>query len=260
MRTERLLETDFTVGDAEEIGAFIERKLGGGGAKLAILHGNVHTLYIASKYPILKRTIAGPDTLLLFEGIGLELSGFLSHGKWWPSVNGTDLVPKVLARSRQRPLRLALVGGRPGVAEAAAKSLTEGLDQVVVVATSDGFADRTDEQSLLADLARAKPDLVLVGLGTPLQELKATAWTSALEGPLFWAVGGLFDYHAGRTVRAPVWIRHSRLEWAWRLLTEPLRLWDRYFFEALWLLRTLLRQAVRDALRPELSDRTEAGV
>jgi exopolysaccharide biosynthesis WecB/TagA/CpsF family protein len=244
MRNERFLNTPFAVGGADEIATFIAHLLERRGPIRVILHGNAHTLHLAAYEPDLRQVAASPATMLLFEGIALKLARLFTYGEWWPDVNGTDLVPCVLSQLRGRPLRLALIGGRPGVAGVAARSLASGLNNLEVVATFDGFGDRSDEGRLLEALERAQADLVLVGLGTPLQERCAAVWATALPQMLFWAVGGLFDYHAGQTVRAPLWLRRMRLEWAWRIAQEPARLWDRYFVEAFWLARTVIKQPV----------------
>lgn len=241
MRQQSFLGFRFTVGSHGDLSAFIARQIGGAGTSRVVVHGNVHTLHLATRGRDLGAVIAAPEVALIFEGIGLKLGRYFTSGEWWPDVNGTDLVPMILSLPREYPLKLALVGGKPGVAAAAAQTLTRGTDKVWVVATFDGYSDCEDENTLVSKLVRAKPDLVLVGLGTPLQECRAISWASALPGTLFWAVGGLFDYYSGNVKRAPLWMRRVRIEWMWRILQEPSRLWKRYVSEAAWLLYKLVR-------------------
>jgi exopolysaccharide biosynthesis WecB/TagA/CpsF family protein len=244
VRRETFLAKNFIVANQSEAAALIGRTIEARSVGRIILHGNAHMLRLSARQPTLASVLGAKATMLFFEGVGLKFACLLTRGEWWPDANGTDLVPLVLAQPRKTRLRLALVGGKPGVAGGAAPSLIRGLDMVDVVATFDGYSDCSDRDRLISDLESAHPDLVLVGLGTPLQECSAFSWAERMPNTAFWAVGGLFDYHTGRP-RAPSWIRQMRFEWAWRILMEPSRLWRRYAGEAVWLIGVVISQILR---------------
>jgi exopolysaccharide biosynthesis WecB/TagA/CpsF family protein len=214
-----------------------------------VVHANLNTVHACAHAPALRGVLQRPGTVVLFEGIGLKIARWLDAGQWWPDLNGTDLVPAFLQHCADRPLRLALVGGRPGVAQAAADAVAARFPHVVVAHVSDGYGGLADEPALLAALRQAQPDVLLVGLGTPLQEPKAAAWAAAGAAPLVWAVGGLFDLWAGARRRAPAPVLACRLEWLWRLLINPAAYWRRTFVQGPWLVWQLLHSGRASAGR-----------
>jgi exopolysaccharide biosynthesis WecB/TagA/CpsF family protein len=242
IRHESFLSANFVVTDTKNAADYIVRRLDGVGLR-NIIHGNAHTLRVASEQAELRGILARKDTIVLFEGIALKFLRYLLRGEWWPDVNGTDLVPLVLSHAGDKPLKVALVGGRPGVAERAAASLRKSSQNLQIVLAQDGYTWADDETALVAALRSAAPDVVFVGMGTPLQEQKAAQWGAALKGTIFWTVGGLFDFHAGSVARAPRLVRSVRCEWAWRILQEPSRLFERYLGDLLWLIRMSRRGA-----------------
>ena len=182
--------------------------------------------------------------LVLPDGIGIDIAGRILNGRSFrENLNGTDFVPRLLA-GLGGSLRVGLVGGAPGVAEAAAARLATEIPAHVYLPIADGFFGE-DRAAVLAHLARERPDIVLVAMGVPAQELFIAEHLDERHGRLFIGVGALLDFLAGNVVRAPRVIRRVRLEWLWRLGLEPGRLWRRYVLgNPLFLLETL-----RDRLR-----------
>lgn len=166
--------------------------------------------------------------LVLPDGIGVDIAAKLLHGlSFRENLNGTDFVPQLLEKL-QRPLTVALVGGAPGIGEAAALRLAARSPHHHFVAVSDGFFGEAKREQVLEQLADLDADIVLVAMGVPAQELFISRHLDARHGRVFVGVGALFDFLAGRVRRAPALVRRARLEWAFRLLLEPERLWRRY--------------------------------
>jgi exopolysaccharide biosynthesis WecB/TagA/CpsF family protein len=140
---------------------------------------------------------------------------------------------------------VALFGGKPGVAERAAATLATLAPSHRYTVLSDGYGDASRNETVQAQLAANRADIVLVALGNPLQELWIHDNLDVRHCGLALGIGALFDFLAGDVSRAPPWIRQLRLEWAFRLAQEPGRLWRRYVFgNPLFLWRMLIR-AVR---------------
>jgi beta-1,4-glucosyltransferase len=152
----------------------------------------------------------------------------LQGGHFASNLNGTDLVPALLGRA---PIgaRLFLYGGRPEVCAAAAQRIGESFPNIHIVAALDGYAHTQAELS--AALTDTAPDIVLVALGNPLQEDWIAQNSKLRPRAVFIGVGALFDFLADETPRAPRALRFLRLEWLFRLLREPSRLWRRYTIE-----------------------------
>lgn len=193
--------------------------------------------------------------LILPDGIGVDFAARLLHGKaFTANLNGTDFVPLLLG-ALPRPLKVALVGAAPGIAERAAERLAGYAPQHEIIAASDGFFDRDDPSDLLERLELMRPDIVLVGMGVPLQERFIADHLDERHGRLLIGVGALFDFMAGHARRAPVAWRKARLEWAWRLAEEPKRLWQRYVLGNPLFLLEVLRDRLIMSRRREPSAR-----
>ncbi|MCA0419811.1 MAG: WecB/TagA/CpsF family glycosyltransferase [Proteobacteria bacterium] len=166
--------------------------------------------------------------LVLADGIGVDLGSWMLYGKAFPAnLNGTDFFPTLFARSG-RPMRVALLGGRPGVADRAVANLTKRYPAHRFSVVSHGYFTAEEEPLLLEGLKAQRPDLLLVAMGNPLQERFIADKLGPQHGSVAAGVGALFDFFADEVPRAPELVRKARLEWIFRLWLEPRRLWRRY--------------------------------
>jgi len=175
--------------------------------------------------------------LVLADGAPLVLASRWL-GKPLPErVAGSDLVPALFdATGDDSPLRVFLLGGAPGVAERAAVNLEARWPAVTVVGTASppkGFEhDASQNAAILARIAKACPDVLLIGLGAPKQELWVRRHRRAIAAPVALCIGATIDFLAGERSRAPRWMRRAGLEWLYRIGTEPRRLGRRYCRDA----------------------------
>ncbi len=226
---------------ARDAAGLVESRVRSEVAGSVVIHANLNTAHTATQDPGLLHAMQASGCIVLFEGIGLKVARWLTSGEWHPDSNGTDLVPSVLGRLADRPLRLALVGGLDGVADRAAVLVEQKFLNVRVVGTWNGYSDRRDEGVLLSAINASRPDVLLLGLGTPVQEKLAVAWAARSGAKVTWAVGGLLDYWAGSRKRAPLFLRMLRLEWLWRIALYPRTYGRRYFVQGPWLIRQVAR-------------------
>ena len=158
--------------------------------------------------------------LVLADGVG-DLCAARILGTPLPGrVAGSDLVPRLLARLAERGGSVFLYGARPGVAERAGESLQSACPGLRIAGTENGYI--SDETALLEALEREKPDLLLLGLGAPRQELWMAENRQRTPAVMI-GVGGLLDVFAGDIPRAPETWQRLGLEWLYRLLREPRR-------------------------------------
>ncbi|AUW58812.1 polysaccharide biosynthesis protein GumH [Sphingobium sp. SCG-1] len=203
---------------------------------------NAHTVNVARKNSDFSRAMN--DALVLNDGAGIDIASKLLYGRKFPAnLNGTDLVPLFLQQFRTK-LRVYLIGSAPGIAARAGQMLQRINPQLQIVGADHGFFGPQDEELLKERVRLADPDLVLVGMGQPQQELWANRNVKALGIPII-CVGGLIDFLAEAAVRAPEWMRAARLEWTYRLYLEPRRLAHRYLVGNI----TFLAQVANDARR-----------
>lgn len=231
---------------AAVIAALADALASGRTTRLAFL--NAHCVNLARRHAAYKRALE--RFVVIPDGIGVDIAARMLYGKsFTENLNGTDFVPRLLASLDGR-LRVALLGGAPGIAERAATRLAAEIPAHDYRVVSDGFFDREACAGVLDDLAAAKADIVLVAMGVPAQELFIADHLDARHGRLFVGVGALLDFLAGNVARAPLIIRRARMEWVWRLMLEPGRMWRRYILgNPLFLLGIL-----RDRLHPRRTD------
>jgi len=146
-------------------------------------------------------------------------------------VYGPDLMLAVCDAGRASGVRHYFLGGHPGVAARLASGLAARFPGLAVAGTyCPPFRNLTEPElaGLRAEVARAAPDIVWVGLGTPKQERFMAGPGKSLDTGLLVGVGAAFDFLSGRVAQAPRWMQRSGLEWIFRLCTEPRRLGPRY--------------------------------
>ena len=146
-------------------------------------------------------------------------------------VYGPELMLKLSARAATTGHRHFYYGGAEGVADELKQRLQALFPGLEVVGTlTPPFRPMTPEEdaATVARINQARPDILWVGLSTPKQERWMSSHRSRLEVPVMIGVGAAFDFLSGRKRQAPQWMRRSGLEWLFRLLSEPRRLYRRY--------------------------------
>lgn len=187
------------------------------------------------------------DFLVLADGIGVDIAARWLYGAPFPAnLNGTDFVPALLVAA-DKPLTVALLGASRENAERAAARLTGIAPQHRFVVIHDGFFTAQEEPAIIASLAALRPDILLVAMGVPRQEFWIARNLRPEHCTVPIAVGALLDFLSGSVPRAPAWMRRLRLEWLFRLVIEPGRLWRRYIVgNPLFLLRVLRQKLAGD--------------
>jgi beta-1,4-glucosyltransferase len=179
------------------------------------------------------------DFLMLNDGIGLDIGSIILYRSRFPeNLNGTDLVPELLHAAGQ-DIRVFLYGATPDIVERASAVIAEQCN-VKICGACDGYGMSVEPATVAERIRESAPDIVLVALGSPKQEMWIESHARELNAPLVIGVGALFDILVGVFPRAPRWIRRARLEWLYRFALEPTRLWRRYTIETLGFFLKLL--------------------
>lgn len=188
---------------------------------------NADCVNLAARDPEYKRQLDRMDWVFI-DGIGMRIAGRVFRQPVRDNVNGTDLFPPLCAALAHNGRRLFLLGARPGVAAAAAEWAAARYPGLVIAGCRDGYFGAEEDGAVVAAIRESRADVVLVALGAPRQESWIDRHAEATGTTVVIGVGGLFDYYSGRIPRAPLWMRKSGLEWLFRLIQEPARLWRRY--------------------------------
>jgi N-acetylglucosaminyldiphosphoundecaprenol N-acetyl-beta-D-mannosaminyltransferase len=192
---------------------------------------------------ILMKLKKDPELLAIFEAADLVLvdgtpmmwaARFL--GSPLPGrVSGSDFVPALCQAAARDGHRLFLLGAVPGVADAAKRWLEQrnpGLRIVGTYSPPFGFERDACECARIVSLVKeAEPDVLFAAFGVPKDQKWLYRFRKELNVPVCMGVGSTLDYLAGRLKRAPIWMQRAGLEWSYRLMQEPRRLWRRYLLE-----------------------------
>lgn len=199
------------------------------GESRMVCAANVHMIMEGYDRPEFRQRINGAD-LVTADGMPLVWALRWLGDQQATRVYGPDLMLAVCEAASEAGIAVGLYGGRPAVITALVTRLQQRFPRLkVAYAHAPPFRRLASEEHArqLNRIHTAGVRILFVGLGCPKQE----NWMAAQRGRLdtvMLGVGAAFDYHAGRVPQAPVWIRRVGLEWFFRLVLEPRRLWRRY--------------------------------
>lgn len=160
-------------------------------------------------------------------------------------VAGSEMIFRLAQEAARQGWRVYFLGAEPGVAQACADNLCElypGLDVAGVHSPPYKKLSPDEHEHQLAQIRAARPDILLVAFGQPKGEKWIRENAAAIGVPVSIQVGASFDFAAGRVKRAPLWAQRLGLEWAHRMMSDPMRLVPRYYRNAMFLATTLVRE------------------
>ncbi|HEV3233073.1 MAG TPA: WecB/TagA/CpsF family glycosyltransferase [Candidatus Dormibacteraeota bacterium] len=204
------------------IGDAIDSRRGHGAATFQVATVNPEFVMRARRDMPFRRVLRD-CSLRTADGVGITLAARLLGHPLPERVAGVELVIALARAAVSRGDRVFLLGGEPGVAEAAAERLAQLAPGFQAVGTLAGDSSPEGDAEALAAIKTAAPDIILVAFGAPAQELWNQRNLPVSGAAVGIGVGGTLDYLAGRARRAPRWMRRAGLEWLFRLVTQPRR-------------------------------------
>ncbi len=199
-----------------------------GDGRVSVFYLNPHVWNLARAAPDFKAALDAADVVWC-DGIGILLASWLLGDRLPARMTVPDFLDDVCRQCVKNGRTLYFLGGEEGLAQKARGTICRRHPGLQVVGAHHGFlATREEERRLIEEIRRLAPDLLLVGMGSPQQELWIMRNLAVLNVRIGWAVGALFDILGGKVPRAPAWAGRCGLEWLHRLLVEPRRLWQRY--------------------------------
>lgn len=187
---------------------------------------NAHCFNTAQKNDKYKNALER-CTFLLNDGVGVNIAGKLIGVRFKENMNGTDLIPQMIRFFASNKMTLFCFGAKKEVIEKAVANIEADYPGLSVVGYSDGYVE--DPATIVDQINLSQADAVILGLGVPRQELWVENHGARLNSVRVLVSGGaIFDFISGNVVRAPLFIRRIKLEWLFRLVQEPGRLFSRY--------------------------------
>ncbi len=188
---------------------------------------NAHCVNVLEHDAAYRAALTAADYLLP-DGSGLAIAARLAGVEMGENLNGTDLFPQICAEAAAAGVAIFLLGGQPGIAAAAAKTMRKRFPRLRIAGARHGYWTVAEQPGVIAEINESGAAILLVGLGVPRQEKWIASVRTDLLPAVVMGVGGLFDYYSGVIPRAPRLLRVTGLEWVWRLMQEPRRLFLRY--------------------------------
>jgi exopolysaccharide biosynthesis WecB/TagA/CpsF family protein len=188
----------------------------------------------------------GRASLVVADGMPIVWASRLLGRPLKERVTGSDMVPLVCAAAAEAGYSVYLLGALPGVAEVAIANLKRRFPSLRIAGSYSppfGFErDAAETRRIIERLNQARPDVLLIGLGPGKQEKWIAQHLDALNIRVALCIGAGIDFLAGNVSRAPRWMQRSGLEWLFRLISEPRRLWRRYLVEDMAFLGLFARE------------------
>jgi len=193
-----------------------------------VMYVNAHVINQSRVTPELGAALRHAD-LIYCDGYGVRLAARALHLEVPHRMTGADWIWGLAALCELSGQSVYLLGSEPPIAREAAARLSRSYPKLEIAGAHHGFfeLDSPHNERVIEDIVEHQPQVVLVGMGTPKQELWVEGYADRLGGAVVWTVGALFDYVSGHTPRAPRWLADNGLEWIFRLAIEPQRMWRR---------------------------------
>jgi len=209
--------------------------------KHTVTYLNVHVANLAGKDPQLRAFLKSAD-ICYCDGEGIRIGAKLLGEELPERMTGADWIWSLAARA-EGEWKIAWIGGEPGVTHEAAEVLKQKHPKLEIFC-EHGFYRNDRFGEVVEKLNAEKPDIVLVGMGSPLQEQWVQKWREQLDAPVVWCLGATADFVSGKVSRGPRFL-YERQEWLARLWVDPKRLWSRYLVGNTRFLAQIVREKRR---------------
>lgn len=146
-------------------------------------------------------------------------------------VTGIDLMERLFVEADQKKYRVFFLGAEEDVLDIVLKFVQGNYPGLVLAGSHHGYFKADEEKELIEKINKSSADILFVAMGSPKKEFWLGKYTSSLKVPFCMGVGGSFNVVAGRSRRAPQWVQSMGMEWFYRWIQEPIRLWRRYWVD-----------------------------
>lgn len=163
------------------------------------------------------------------DGMSIVYAAQLLNGIKIPRVTGCDLFSRLLSESHRRRKSIFLLGAKEDVVRELVRKLIDQYSEKLIAGSRNGYFQKTDWNKIIEEIDTSKADFLFIGTPSPQkEEFLNYAKTKIKRRIVIMGVGGSFDVLSGKISRAPIWMQNYGLEWFFRLIQEPRRMWKRY--------------------------------
>lgn len=206
---------------------------------------NAYKILLAKKDPGLRRIINSCD-LIGVDGVPVIWASRILGRPLKERINGTDLMEKLIAKASEKDYRLYFLGAKDKVIRHLVEICRIRYPGMQIAGFRNGYWEQDQEQEVVEAIRKARPDILFVGVSSPKKEIFLKKYSEAMEVPFTMCVGGSFDVVAGLgRRRAPLWMQRNGLEWLFRFIQEPRRMWRRYLIGNTAFVFLILKELVK---------------
>ena len=205
---------------------------------------NVDKIVKANRDPALRQIINDCD-LINADGMPVVWASRLLGKPLKERVTGVDLFEALMAQAALKGWRVYLLGAREEVVSGVARLYPARYPGLTIAGYRNGYWKPEEEAQVVEQIAEARADILFVAISSPKKEAFLARHQAAMKIPFAMGVGGTFDVAVGLVKRAPVWMQKAGLEWFYRFLQEPRRMFRRYFIDDMAFVALFAREWVR---------------
>ena len=209
--------------------------------KTFVVTANPETFMISEKNEDVRKMLLDKETVMVPDGIGVLKAGKKIGYNIEERITGIDIANELLKFGNEQKKSIYLFGSKQEVIDSMKKVIKEQYPNLKLVGTSNGYV--TDKDKVFDEIVKLEPDIVLVALGIPLQEMLIYKHLNKFKKGIFVGVGGSFDVMSGMKKRAPKIFIKLNLEWLYRIMKEPKRLKRFYDSNVKFLFRRSLKKS-----------------
>jgi len=216
--------------------------------KIKIMYANIHTMNLSFSNLDHRRALCSAD-MVYCDGEGVRWGARL-QGKFLPQrMTGADWIYDLCEMCEEKSYSLYLLGGEDGVSDEAAKILQERFPNLRIAGTHYGYfpKDFKKNDRVIASINKKSSDILLVGFGSPLQEKWIDENFEKVNSCVVWAVGAVVDFVSGKVPRGPRWMLDNGMEWLFRLIIEPRKMWKRYIIGNIIFFTRIIKERLSDS-------------
>jgi N-acetylglucosaminyldiphosphoundecaprenol N-acetyl-beta-D-mannosaminyltransferase len=205
---------------------------------------NVDKVVKANRDPELRRII-NECALINVDGMPIVWASRLLGKGLKERVTGVDLFEALMVRAAEKGWRVYFLGARDEVVRGVKERYETNLPGIKVAGFRNGYWNSEEEAAVVKEITDSRPDLLFVAISSPKKEQFLGKYQAEMKVPFAMGVGGTVDVVTGRVQRAPKWMQRCGLEWFFRFLQEPKRMFRRYFIEDMAFFGLLLKECLR---------------
>ena len=205
---------------------------------------NAYTVVCIQKDKVLCETI-NKSSLVNIDGMPVAWAlKFMGH-KEITKVSCPDIFDELIKLAAEKHYKPFFLGTTPEILEMAINKLTAEFPELEIAGSHHGFFVESESSQIAEMIKNSKADMLFLGISSPKKEIFSEQYAQFMQVPYIFGVGGVFDIIAGQIKRAPLWMQNSGLEWLYRFIQEPGRMWRRYLIGNLQFVYYVLKEKVR---------------